>query len=56
MTNYKPHLERISDLADAIFMVAKNANMTETECIKTLAELISEEIEKINTEEENYGK
>ncbi len=56
MTNYKPHLVRIADLADSIFMVAKNANTTETECIRTLAQLISEEIEKINTEEENYGK
>lgn len=48
----KLHLERIGDLADAIFMVAKNANTTETESIKTLAELVNEEIEKINEEEE----
>lgn len=40
-------LVRIAGLADAIFMVAKNANTTETESIRTLAELIGEEVEKI---------
>lgn len=43
-------LERIQDLKDAIWMVSKNANTTETECIQTLAELIGEEIEKIQEE------
>lgn len=47
----KLHLDRIGDLADAIFMVTKNANTTETESIKTLAELVNEEIEKINEED-----
>lgn len=44
-------LARIQDLKDAIWMVSKNANTTETECIQTLAELIGEEIEKIQEEE-----
>lgn len=48
----KTHIERIGSLADAIFMVARNANTTETESIKTLAELVNEEIEKIEQEEE----
>lgn len=45
-------LVRISDLKDAIWIVSKNVNTTETECIQTLAELIGEEIEKIQEEEE----
>ncbi len=48
MKDIEYQLVRIADLADSIFMVAKNANTTETECIRTLAQLISEEIEKIN--------
>lgn len=50
MTEIKYSLERIADLADSIFIVATNANSTETECIKTLAQLISEEIEKLESE------
>lgn len=48
MIDIEYQLVRIADLADSIFIVAKNVNATETECIKTLAQLISEEIEKIN--------
>lgn len=47
----KTYLDRIGSLADAIYMVAKNANTTETESIKTLAELVNEEVEKIEAEE-----
>lgn len=47
----KTYLERIGSLADSIFMVAKNANCTETECVKTLAEMINETADKILEEE-----
>lgn len=43
----KTYLERISSLADSIFMVARSANCTETECVKTLAEMINETADKI---------
>lgn len=49
-------LVRIQDLKDAIWMVSKNVNTTETECIQTLAELIGEEIEKIQEEDAKNGK
>lgn len=49
-------LMRIQDLKDAIWMVSKNVNTTETECIQTLAELIGEEIEKIQEEDAKNGK
>lgn len=50
--NQKIHIMRISDLASAIWTVARSGGTTETESVKTLAELVSEEIEKIETEEE----
>lgn len=43
----RTHLDRIADISDAIFMVAKSINESETECIKTLSLLIDEEIEKM---------
>lgn len=48
----KIHLGRISDLASAIWIVSKAGGTTETESTRTLAELISEEIEKIEEAEE----
>lgn len=48
----KMHIEKIGALATAIFSVAKNVNIAETESIKTLAEFIGEEVEKINSETE----
>lgn len=49
----KLYLERISDLSQAIFMIVKNANTTETESVKTLSQLINETIEDITKEEKN---
>lgn len=47
----KLYLERISDLSQAIFMIVKNANTTETESVKTLLQLIDESVENITKEE-----
>lgn len=43
----KVYLERISDLTSSIFLISKIENSTETQNIKTLAELIDESVEKI---------
>lgn len=41
-------LDRISALSDAIYIVCKSVNTTETNCIEELSVLINEEASKIS--------
>lgn len=45
-------LNQIDDLSNAIWQIVNNAGITETECVKTICNCITEVIEKINEEME----